>query len=108
MELISPSHRAPRSLITGAIALLLLLTATRAFAHARLLKSSPADKAELAQPPARVELWFNELLDDGFNTIEVYPAAELVKHEHTKLAKDIPAVDAADRTHLTINLESLQ
>ena len=93
--------------MTWTIVFLLLLTAHTAHAHARLLKSFPADQADLAQTPARVELWFNELLDDGFNTIEVYPASELVKSKHTKFAEGSPAVDATDRTHLTINLESL-
>jgi methionine-rich copper-binding protein CopC len=90
------------------IAAVTLTTARDAHAHARLLKSFPADKAELKAAPAQAELWFNELLDDNFNTIEIYPAAELVKKEHTNFATAAPLVDAKDRTHLTVAVASLK
>jgi methionine-rich copper-binding protein CopC len=56
-----------------------------AAAHARLVRSNPADKAVLTAPPARVELWFNELLDQGFHSLEVIPAAQL-KTKRTRVS----------------------
>ncbi len=98
----------PRPLSRFAFAVALFLAATpAAFAHARLLRSSPPAGAELARPPERIELWFNELLDDGFNSITVFPAAELASQKRTNLANGKPVVDPRDRTHLTLTIESL-
>jgi methionine-rich copper-binding protein CopC len=91
--------------VTLCLALLLaLVTAPRAFAHARLLKSSPEKGAQLAVSPDHVELWFNELLEEGFNTLEVYPTAELTANQHSNLAEGQPKVDPADPTHLSVKL----
>jgi len=54
-----------------------------------------------------VDLWFNELLDAEFNSIEVFPVAELSSPHHTTLARDAPTVDPADRTHLAVALPLL-
>jgi methionine-rich copper-binding protein CopC len=88
-------------------AALLLALAPAAQAHARLLRSSPAKNAELAQAPGQIELWFNELLDEGFNSIAIFPAKELAAAKRTNLAKEKPIVDARDRTHLTLKVEPL-
>ena len=85
-----------------------LLAVHSAFAHAQLTKSSPADKAKLQVAPDKIEIWFNELLDEGFNSIEVFTAAELKAKKHTNLAKGVPVVDPKDRTHVTISLETLK
>ena|ERR1700677_2238548 len=87
--------------------LFLFASAPAAHAHARMLKSIPAKDAELTVAPAQLELWFNELLEDGFNTIEVYPYAELDAPKHGNLAQGKAAVDAKDRTHLTVKLGAL-
>ena len=44
----------------GALLLFALIafTTSTAFAHARLVKSDPKDKAELSESPKQVELWF--------------------------------------------------
>lgn len=78
-----------------------------AFAHARLVKSEPAKGAELSTAPEQLDLWFNELLEDGFNTIEVFSSADLAKTKHTNLAEGKVTVDTKDRTHLTVKLGSL-
>ena len=78
-----------------------------AHAHARLLKSNPEDKAAVAKSPAQVDLWFNELLDSGFNTIEVFPAAEIKARQRTNLAQGEAKVDAKDKTHLSVPLKEL-
>ena len=56
-----------------ALALALLVPAS-AGAHAVLVKSSPARRATLAQPPARVELTFNERLEPAYSTVSVWTA----------------------------------
>ena len=46
-----------------------------ALAHALLVTSSPARRAVLSHPPARVELWFNERLESAYSTLSVETAA---------------------------------
>ncbi len=92
------------ALLVGA---LLFAAPNEALAHARLLKSSPAS-GETIKAPTQVELWFNELLDGGgFNTVVVFPAAELKAKTHTNLAVGEAKMDAKDRTHLTVDLKTL-
>jgi methionine-rich copper-binding protein CopC len=95
-----------RVVLLFAIALL-LVSPKEAFAHARLLKSSPAS-GETVKDPAKVELWFNELLDGGgFNSVVVFPAAELKAKTHTNFAMGDAKVDGKDRTHLTVDIKPL-
>jgi methionine-rich copper-binding protein CopC len=90
------------------VAMLLSLCGTNSmFAHALLIKSIPGDKSKWSQPPIHVDLWFDELLDEGFNSIEVIPAAELANKTHLNMAKGQPKVDPADRTHLSVELSAL-
>lgn len=44
--------------------------------HAALLKSSPAARAALRQPPIRVELWFTERLEAAYASLSVRDAAD--------------------------------
>jgi methionine-rich copper-binding protein CopC len=91
------------------IALLMWFGATHsAFAHAQLIKSNPPAKAELKQAPTRIDLWFNELLEEGFNSIEVIPAAELSDKRHSNLTAGPAKVDPKDKTHLSVELSSLK
>jgi methionine-rich copper-binding protein CopC len=101
-----------QSTARGGIALLFTLIlslalAPEAYAHARMVKSSPAKDATLSASPDQLDLWFNELLEEGFNTIEVFNSSELTAAKHTNLAKGKPAVDPGDKTHLSAKLESL-
>ncbi len=86
---------------------LILATAPPALAHARLVRAKPADKAVLAEAPERLELWFNELLDENFNQVEVFPAAELSTKTRSNLTSGPPVMDPSDRTHLTVPLQAL-
>ena len=86
----------------------LLIGSQSAFAHARLIKSNPSNTERLEMSPARIDLWFNELLDDGFNSIEVFPLDELNQPKRTNFAMGNPAVDPKDRTHLSIAVEPLK
>jgi methionine-rich copper-binding protein CopC len=40
-------------------------------AHAKLLKTAPADKATVAKAPTAVQLWFNEAIDVKLSKVEV-------------------------------------
>jgi methionine-rich copper-binding protein CopC len=95
----------------GAVALTIFLCCfaliPEAGAHARLVRSVPAKGAEVSATPDRIDLWFNELLDDGFNTVLVFPAAELASKLHTSLVREKPVVDPKDRTHLSVKLPVL-
>ncbi len=88
-------------------AMLLLAVAPAAFAHARLVRSVPGKGEALPRPPAQIDLWFNELLDDGFNAIEIFPASEIAAPKRASLTKEKPVVDPRDRTHLTMKLPPL-
>jgi methionine-rich copper-binding protein CopC len=75
-------------------------------AHAKLVRSEPADAARLSAAPKTVELWFNELLDDEFNTVEVF-RTKVTREERQNLVKGKAKVDAKDRTHLSVDLPAL-
>lgn len=89
------------------VALLFLAFPGTALAHARMVRSSPT-AGNTVQSPQVVELWFNELLDAKFNSVQVFPASELNLKTRTNLVNGEPKVDAKDRTHLTIELKSLE
>jgi methionine-rich copper-binding protein CopC len=57
--------------VTLLAGLALLLGATPALAHARLLSSDPADGASRDTAPQEITLTFNEAMTPGFNTITV-------------------------------------
>src|SRR5688500_8884467 len=76
-------------------------------AHAQLVRSKPKDKSEVAEPPKTIELWFNELLDQGFHTVELFAAADRSKKNRKSLIKREPQVDTRDRTHLVTEIEKL-
>lgn len=78
-----------------------------AHAHARVLRSNPAKDATLMQPPARVDIWFDELLDDGFNSIEVFAAGDVDAAKRTGLQTGAVVLDEKDRTHLSVGLPPL-
>lgn len=87
---------------------LLFASAEIAFGHARMMHSSPAAGAVTSSPPAQIELWFNELLDGKFNTIEVFPVAQVTSTSRPSLTVGEPQVDPHDKTHLVVQLKPLQ
>ena len=60
------------------IALAVLITPALLFAHARLVRSSPAINARLAEPPVSVSLWFSERPELRFTSIELVDSAGAV------------------------------
>jgi methionine-rich copper-binding protein CopC len=77
------------------------------WAHARLVRAVPTGGAEVSPAPKQIDLWFNELLEDGFNTVTVFAAADLAATKRNNFTKGKPSVDAHDHTHLSIPLEAL-
>lgn len=78
-----------------------------AHAHAQVVRSSPADHAALPRSPSQIEVWFNELLEDGFNEVELFPAGEVPVKTRTNLAQGKAKVDSRDRTHLIVKVPPL-
>lgn len=60
--------------IVAALALLVALAPAPGWAHASLVRSSPARRATLTIAPARVQLWFNERLEPAFSSASVWDA----------------------------------
>jgi methionine-rich copper-binding protein CopC len=86
---------------------LIIAAAPGAWAHARLIRAEPG-KGATVSAPKQIDLWFNELLEDGFNTVTVFPEAELSSGEkHSNLTNGKPMVDGKDRTHLSVKLNPL-
>jgi methionine-rich copper-binding protein CopC len=53
----------------------LLLEPVAAWAHAKLVKSEPAQRAVLTKPPSQLRLWFNERLEPAFCIATVVDAS---------------------------------
>ena len=60
--------------LVAALTGLLALVPVGVAGHAFLVKSTPTRRAVLAQPPARVDLWFNERLEDAYSRVSVVDA----------------------------------
>ena len=89
------------------LAFLGCVAAPAAHAHARTVRTEPAKDTEVATAPEHIQLWFNELLEDGFNVITVFPAAEIAKKKRTEFTKEKPHVNPKDRTNLSVKLKPL-
>ena len=95
--------------IRAFLALLVLsgILSPSAWAHARLLRSEPVKDAEVSTSPEHVNLWFSELLEDGFNVVTVFPSKELTEKKRSDLVAEKPRVNPKDRTQLTVKLARL-
>lgn len=89
--------RAAVVLVLGAVC---LASPASVSAHARLVRSEPANEEVLPSPPTVIRLWFNENLDRGFHSIEVFAASELKGKKRTNLVSGPPEVNPSDRTEL--------
>ena len=76
--------------------------APASWAHAVLVRSSPAARATLARPPERVHLWFNERLEPAYSRASVWDAAG------RQVDASDAAVAAAEPTRLTVELPALK
>ncbi len=78
-----------------------------AWGHAQLVRSDPADHARLKRAPARVSLWFDERLDEGFHSVRLIAIDDPTRQVATELVQGQPRVDHADPSHLEIDLAPL-
>ena len=85
-----------------AAALALLLSPQAARAHALLLRADPQPNAELSQPPAAIQFWFSEPLEQTFTGARILNAAG------TEIPTGAPQFDPDDPAHLTLPLESIE
>lgn len=97
-------RRAAALLMTGLMA---LAFAPAALAHAALVKSEPARRAELSKAPAQVRLWFNEKIEPAYATIHVFrnggvpvvhSTARVDKDDAKLLVLDLPPLDSGAYT----------
>ena len=64
-----------RRLVVFAALAALMLEPIAAWAHAKLVKSEPAQRAVLGHPPNQLRLWFNERLEPAFSIATVVDAS---------------------------------
>ncbi|MGH7300494.1 MAG: copper resistance CopC family protein [Candidatus Rokuibacteriota bacterium] len=81
---------------------LLVLVPFAVSAHAFLVKSTPPRRAVLAQPPARVDLWFNERLEGAYSRVSVLDA------EGRRVDLGDGAVGRDDARFLTVSLPPIK
>ena len=87
--------------LSGLVLLAGFLVPPKALAHAKLIRSSPNASEALAETPASVALWFNERLEDEFNSIEVVDVAgRMVEEGHAR-------VNPQQRSNLLVRLRTL-
>jgi methionine-rich copper-binding protein CopC len=106
-----PSRRAvPRwlhvKMAGAALGALLLPVVTTA--HARLVRSSPADGMSLPAAPAQLALCFNELLERQFHAIELEAEPRPSSQPSRGPLRLTPVVDPRDGTCLTVRVPSLE
>jgi methionine-rich copper-binding protein CopC len=86
---------------------MVLAFAPAALAHAALVKSEPARRAELSKAPGQVRLWFNEKIEPAYATINVFrqggvpvvhSTARVDKDDAKLLVLDLPQLDAGAYT----------
>lgn len=80
---------------------ILTLASGAAAAHAALVRSVPGTRAVLQRPPAMIELWFNEAVEESFSSITVIAPNE----DEVNLSK--PRVDESDPYRLAVDLPVL-
>jgi methionine-rich copper-binding protein CopC len=71
----SRARRGRRATLAVGLLAVLLYPVPPAGAHASLVRSTPAHRAELGQMPERVQLWFNERLEPAYSTVSVWNEA---------------------------------
>jgi methionine-rich copper-binding protein CopC len=78
-----------------------------AWAHAYLVRSSPAARAVVARSPERVQLWFNERLEPAYSRVSVWSQdgqrvdagdVQVTPAEPTRLSVRVPPLAAGGYT----------
>ena len=93
-----------RRVMTGGALLMALATCLHSapvLAHAMLTKAEPPRRAQLAQPPAQVRLWFNEEVEKDYASLAVLDAAK------TPVTETKPEIDPKDPKAIVLPLPEL-
>ncbi|HZL29571.1 MAG TPA: copper homeostasis periplasmic binding protein CopC [Pseudolabrys sp.] len=91
-----------RNLIQAAAALALFIgAATAAMAHAHLDHASPAVGSTVSPAPSEVVLWFSEMLEPAFSSVEVRDG------NGAAVQAGKPRVDPRQRTQMRVPLKHL-
>ena len=90
------------ALIATAASAALSLWAAAAFAHAHLVRATPAEGGTVKAAPAEVTLKFSERLEPAFTSAVIRDAAG------KQVDKSDAHVDKADRTMVRVSLPSLE
>jgi methionine-rich copper-binding protein CopC len=83
------------------LVVLALVWAEGIFAHAILVKSSPAKEAALKTPPNRVDLWFDAPVGPK------YTALAVVNSKGERVDNRDGELEAFDKSHLSATLQKL-
>ena len=83
------------------VTLLLLMAAQRTDAHAMLIKSEPADQANLADAPAQVRLWFSEDVAVQLSSVQ------LMDENGQEIRLGFPYGDPQQPNLMTVDLPTL-
>jgi methionine-rich copper-binding protein CopC len=88
-------------LVIGLVGLALWLPG-QAWPHAYLVRSVPAARSLVTQPPERVQLWFNERLEPAYSRVSVWSRAgrrvdagdvQVAATEPTRLSVAVPRLE---------------
>jgi methionine-rich copper-binding protein CopC len=90
-----------RAIVAVSSASLLLWTVAAAFAHAHLVRATPAEGDTVKDAPAEVTLKFNERLEPAFSSAVIRDSAG------KQVDKADARVDKADRTVVRVSLPPL-
>lgn len=101
-----PTGSGDRAVLRGAAMLMAGLMALAfspvALAHAALVKSEPARRAELSKAPRQVRLWFNEKIEPAYATINVF------RQGGVPVVHTLARVDKEDGKLLVLELPQLE
>jgi methionine-rich copper-binding protein CopC len=84
----------------------ILLVPTTAVAHARLIRASPADGADVSGAPSELSLCFSELLERQFEVIELAPELAAEPSSRRSFTKIAATIDPRDEACLTADRAS--
>ena len=92
-----------RVLLTSCVAVLGVWPSAPAWAHAYLVRSTPAARAVVGRAPERVQLWFNERLEPAYSRVSVWSGAgervdvgdvQVARTDATRLSVGLPPLPA--------------
>jgi methionine-rich copper-binding protein CopC len=93
--------------VAACVAALGLWPMASAWAHAYLVRSTPAARATVARAPERVQLWFNERLEPAYSRVSVHDRdgqrvdagdVQVGPDERTRLSVSVPPLPAGPYT----------